>query len=329
MALPRRSGRRRYTLLVLVLAAVTLLTLDVRGFGPLASAQSGVRNVLSPLRTGVSAVFDPVTNAWRGAFNYDDLEAENAELRSQLDALEGAAITDANARAELDALNAQLGIGYLAEVETVVARVVGSEIGNFSEFSVEIDRGSSNGLAVGMPVVTDAGVVGKLVRVDRDRSLMQLISDPEFALGVRLVSSSKIGLGHGNGSDARTLIVDQGIAADVEVAVGEAAVTGGRASLFPPGIPVGLVTGVTLEPGAEQQTVLVSLTADVSNLDFVSIVLYDASAPTDEIGEEVPLPTLPTIPVAVETTVVDAADASADTSAGSTVEPAPSTEAAG
>ncbi len=325
MALPRRSGRRRYTLLVLVLAAVTLLTLDARGFGPLASAQSGVRNVLSPLRTGVSAIFNPFTDAWRGAFNYDDLEAENAALRSQLDALEGAAITDANARAELDALNAQLGIDYLAETETVVARVAGSELGNFSKFSVEIDRGSSTGLAVGMPVVTDAGVVGKLVRVDRDRSLVQLISDPEFAIGVRLVSSSKIGLGHGNGSDDRTLIVDQGIAADVEVAVGEAVVTGGRASLFPPGIPVGLVTAVTLELGAEQQTVLVSLTADVGNLDFVSVVLYDSTSTTGEIGEEAPLPTLPTIPVAVETTI----PGPAATGAGTSIESTPSTEAAG
>ncbi|NNE74949.1 MAG: rod shape-determining protein MreC, partial [Acidimicrobiales bacterium] len=296
MAVSRRGGRRRYILFALMLASVTLLTLDFRGFGPLASLQSGVRTVLNPLRSGAEAVFDPVGDAWRGATGYDDLQEENARLRALLDEIRGDAISEASARAELAELNALLGIEYLDEIPGQVARVIGGSAGNFESFTVELDRGSGDGIAVDMPVVTEAGLAGRVVRVDRSRSLVQLISDPDFSVGVRFANSGEVGLGHGNGDDQRTMLVDEGVSAESEVVVGEAVTTAGGRSRFPGGVPIGVVKQL-LGVSAAEQSVAVDLSVDVDNLDFVTVVLFDPDAvPDAEPLDQTPPDQTPTPP---------------------------------
>ncbi|MGI9600953.1 MAG: rod shape-determining protein MreC [Acidimicrobiales bacterium] len=285
MAVPRLGGRRRTTLLVLVLTAVSLLTLDFRGFGPLESVQEAARSVLNPLRDGASAAFDPVADAWNGITEFDDLEAENAELRARLEELEGLAITDAAASSELEELKRELDLEFLGDGQRVVARVVGGATGNFASFAVEIDKGSDDGLVEGQAVVTQAGLVGQLDRVDRTRSVVQLINDPEFTAAVRLSGSRDVGIGRGNGEDQRTFIVDQGIAIETEVVVGEAATTAGGRSRFPAGIPVGLVTAVEAADNQLERRIIVTLGADVDNLDFVSVITVAPTAPLEDDPE--------------------------------------------
>ena len=90
MALSRRIGRSRFTLVLLVLTSITLLTLDFRGFGPIDSARSGGAVGLRPGRRRRRASFRPVGNLWNGAFEYDDLERRRtSDLRAQVDDLQG------------------------------------------------------------------------------------------------------------------------------------------------------------------------------------------------------------------------------------------------
>ena len=87
MAVAQRSGRARYRLLLLILTAATLLTLDFRGFGPLETAQSRVRDVLEPVVSAVESVLGPVAEVWTVMFSYNDLRSENAALTEELDRL--------------------------------------------------------------------------------------------------------------------------------------------------------------------------------------------------------------------------------------------------
>src|SRR5688500_3787877 len=92
MALSRRSsrtGRSRFTLLLLVLTSITVLTLDFRGSGVVDDLRGAASTVFSPLGDGAASVAEPFTNAWNGAFGYDDLERENDRLREQIADLEG------------------------------------------------------------------------------------------------------------------------------------------------------------------------------------------------------------------------------------------------
>src|SRR3546814_7304608 len=82
---PRRSGRSRLTILLLVLTSVTVLTLDFRGVGFLGDARRAVGSALSPLQGAADFVATPFQNTWNGITTYDELSDENDALRTQLE----------------------------------------------------------------------------------------------------------------------------------------------------------------------------------------------------------------------------------------------------
>lgn len=263
-------GRARSRLLLLVLSAVTLLTLDFRSFGPLATAQRGLRAALAPLRDGTERVLQPVTDGARGLFDYGDLERENEKLREENAQLRGAQIQGEVDKETLKRLLAQSDIPYVGDYPRVVARVVAGSVGNFDEFSVEIDKGTDAGLEKDMPVVTSAGLVGRIVEVDKTRSRVQLITSPQFAVGVRVGQEISLAKGTGSGNPLRA----QGsIPIDAPVNVGDVVLTNGQdRSNFPPDIPVGRVRTVDRSSG----TVVLDIdpVANVGSVDFVAVVKF-------------------------------------------------------
>ena len=80
--------------------------------------------------------------------------------------------------------------------------------------------------------------------------MVQLATDPDFVVGVRLASSQDLGVGHGGGESDR-FIVDRGIELADPVKPGEAVLTSGLSnSVMPPDIPIGLVDKVTPDENA-------------------------------------------------------------------------------
>lgn len=273
MALPRRSGRARYRLALLVLTALTLLTLDFRSFGPLGTAQSGVRDLIAPVRSGVLTVVRPVGDAFHGVFDYGDLEAENRALRAELEEIRGAQLQGEAAIEELARMKADLAIPDLGGIPTAVARVTTGPAGNFEDHVVEIDKGSSSGLREGMAVLTSAGLVGKLVQVDGSRSVVQLVTDTDFAAGVLI--GGELALARGTGSDDE-LRAAEGLSRANPAAEGDPVQTTGGTSTFPAGIPVGRVSDKHEDTGTP--VITIDLAADVTNLDYVTVLLYEAGA---------------------------------------------------
>jgi rod shape-determining protein MreC len=281
MALSRRTsrtGRSRFTLLVLVLASVTILTLDFRGEGAVDDLRGAASTVFSPLADGAATVTEPFTNAWNGAFGYDDLERENERLQEQIEAMEGDAARAADANRQLDELAELEGIQRYTQLPSVTSRVVGGSITNF-EHNIQIDRGSDDGIAEGMPVVTGAGLVGRVVAVTGGRSTVQLITDPSFDLGVRLASTGEVGIAHGTG-DGEPLMIDAGIpvSLDQQIAEDEAVTTSGvDRSVFPPDIPVGTV--VATERAANQLSMVLTVEplADLDHPAYVRVLLWQAA----------------------------------------------------
>ena len=275
MAAQRSADRPRPTLLILLVAALTLLTLQFRGFQPLDAFQQGVRDILSPVRSLVDRMTDPVETAWNGIFGYEDLRMENDRLQVELARMRGRLLTDEADAELLDRLLHEVDIAY-ADLETVVVRILGTPPGNFSTHTIEVDKGSDDGLEEGMAVVTGAGLVGRLQQVDRSRSVVQLATHPDFRVGVRLVTSQDEGLVRGTGVDGLVRI-ESGIRTDAVVALDEVVVTSGGRSLFPADIPVGRV----LDPddGADYgRSITVGLAARLENLSFLNVL---ARSPDD------------------------------------------------
>jgi rod shape-determining protein MreC len=276
VALSRRTGRSRLTLALLVLTSLALLTLDFRDSGIVVSARRVAGNAFSPLRGVAETATEPFTNAWHGITGYGDLKDENEQLRQQIDDMEGEAVRDADAAEQLDALLEQLNIEWVGDIPTATARVVAGPASNFSH-TVEIDKGSDAGFKAGMPVVTGAGLVGRLVQVNAHRSTVQLITDPDFAVGVRLVPGDAPGTARGTGA-GEDLVVDTGLEADVEVAEGTALTTSGAdRSAFPASVPVGRVRSTQEGSGGLTLDLIVEPLADTEALSYVTVLLWEGS----------------------------------------------------
>lgn len=273
MAGPRR-GPRRLTLVVLVLLSITVLTLDLRGVGVIDSTRGGASTVFGPLRSGADWIGTPFRNTWNGIFNYSDVKEENVALRARVDELEGQKVTDADAAAQYPDLLELLDIPWLGNINTASARVVSRPASNFS-YVVDLDKGSEAGIKVGMPVVTGSGLVGRITLVTPGRSQVQLISDPDFKVGVRVVSTQELGTAQGRGQ-GRSLLVDTGIDPDLGVEDGAELTTSGTdRSTFPQSIPVAEVTGTRDESGGLVLKLLAEPYADLDSLSFVNVLLWE------------------------------------------------------
>ena len=292
MAVAQRSGRSRYRIVLLILTAVTLLTLDFRGYGPLETAQSRVRDVLEPVVSAVDVVLGPVAEVWTVMFSYNDLRSENDRLRSEVDRLSSADIRAAARQDALDRLLEATGVTYVDDVEQVTASVLRDSVGNFDDDVVSINVGHRDGVAPGMAVVTAAGFVGRVETVDTALSTVTTISNPNLVLGVRLLDTGDVGLGHGMAGDRTKFVVDTGLrwpeTGDLSElpGLGSSVVTA-AGSRYPANIPVGRVASVEPAEAGLVQLVTVDLAADVDDLGFVAVLLQ---VPVDEapVGPDSP-----------------------------------------
>jgi len=181
-----RLAQRRTTLVLLVLVSVTLITFDVRGSGVIDGARETAGDVFSPVRSVARTVFRPFENTWHGIFDYEDVKRQRDDLADQVEAQEGAAIAADAAVREMQALEALDKLPTLANVPEVTARVVSEPASNFDR-TVDINQGTDQGVQVGMPVITNGGLIGRIMKVYNNRSTVRLITDPNFSMAVKIV----------------------------------------------------------------------------------------------------------------------------------------------
>jgi rod shape-determining protein MreC len=268
---PPTGSRTRFV--ILVLASITLLTVGLRDAPVVREVREGASVVLNPVQGAVDTVTAPVRNAWHGVTDYDDLQRENDQLRAQVEAADANGVRASDAERQLSELSASLDLPWAGNVKTATARVVSGPRSNFSH-AVEIDKGTDDGVAVGMPVVTGAGLVGRVSQATGGSSTVELLTDPEFLVGVRLSTTGDLGTARGQGRHD-PLSVDSAISPSAKVPKGTGVVTSGvDRSAYPPGIPVGTVTATRQGSGGLALDLDVDPLVDVEQLSYVSIMLW-------------------------------------------------------
>lgn len=259
---------------LLVLTAVTLITLDQRGAGGgvIGSLRDAARDAIAPVQTAVDDVFRPVTDWWAGVTDSAALKSENARLRRDLAAARGTATNAASALRENEDLKRIAQLPFTYGIPTVTTQIVGASPGNF-ESSVELDKGRAAGIVPGQPVVAGDGLVGRVTRASQRRATVLLLTDPSSEVGVRLANSNSPGVARGRaGSDLLELdFVDP----DATVVPGELVVTAGlQNAVYPAGIPVARVVSVKKTPGDLSQTIRLRPLANVSRLEFLKVLKW-------------------------------------------------------
>lgn len=260
---------------MLAITAVAFMTLDARETGPFAGARSFAASATAPIRSGIRWVVSPIGSGWQGIAHYDDVQDENNELRARVAELEGALAQVPDDQDELRALREATKVEFADQYERVTGQVIADRQTGLERI-IEVNKGSDNGIAVGMPVVTANGLVGQIVSVSGGRSAVRVITDPRLDIGVISNRSRIVGVTSGDG-DGNNLVLDLlGNAAAQSLDRTRFETSGFDASPYPGGIPVGHLIeseggGISLRP-----------IADVEHLSFLTILLY---TPDSTAGE--------------------------------------------
>ncbi len=289
MALRNRTRRTRLLVVTLVSVSLLTITVDYRqgDSGPLASVGSAALAIIGPLQEAVSKVTHPIGNFFSTLTHLPSIRAEKERLLSQVADLQAqiaiVASNEDRVKELENLLQIQASLGK--NVRTTGALVIANGVSNF-EWTVSINKGSSDGLKIDMPVVvggvdtTTARLVGHVVKVSPDYSIVQLIIDPDSAVAGRLEQSRQTGILTGQGgSDLRMGLVD----ASTPVTPGELVTTAGyripgvASSLYPPGIVIGTVSRELDNPAALEKFVTVRPAVDFASLDYVLVVLSSGS----------------------------------------------------
>jgi len=283
MALQNRARSTRLLVVTLVSISLVTITVDYRegDSGPLASAGNTALALISPLQQVVSKVTHPIGNFFSTLVRLPSIRRENEDLKDRVATLEeqiNTATADLNRLHQLEGLlGLQESIG--PKVQTTAAQVISSGVSNF-EWTIEIDKGSDQGIGIDMPVVAPAGLVGHVVRVSANASVVQLIIDPDSAVAGRLDVTGKTGLLTGAGEqDMRMGLVDTttDVGPDERVVTAGYRIPGVATSLYPPNVLIGTVSRVLPDSAALEKFITVRPAVDFSTLDLVLVVLSDGT----------------------------------------------------
>lgn len=263
----RPPAPSRRLVILLVITAVALMTLDARASGPFGGIRRFAFSVVQPIRSVADYALSPLTGVWNGAVHYDDVVEENHRLRYRIAELEGQIGRLPAVEEELAQFLAANDLSYIADIPSVTAKVV-SDRDTEVERVIEIDRGHNHGVVEGQPVVTGHGLVGRVLLVQGDRSQIQLITDPRMYVGLINPQTRATGVANGAGS-GRSLVLDLSDASVALVSTGARFETSGfDRSPYPGGIPVGRMRIV------DDEVQLIPI-AELDRLGYVSVLLTE------------------------------------------------------
>jgi rod shape-determining protein MreC len=207
------------------------------------------------------------SNLWRNYFFLRGVRAENRELKQQIEHMRLEQVRLSEDAEQAHRLQQLLAFKEQVIAKTVPAQVIGSSGSDLSR-SIYIDKGSNDGIAADMAVITAGGIVGKVLRVYPSTSLVLMINDQTSGVGAMLEKSRLQGVLKGTPDGA---VILERVMSDEKVAPGDAVLSSGGDQIFPKGLPVGTVTKVS--PGREMfLNIQVKPAADLSRLEEVLVV---------------------------------------------------------
>ena len=277
-----KPGPKRSVWLVLfvVLFGHTLMvTLPAGGANETGIVRSLILDGLTPIEKLFDVTFYGIESFWSNYFALLDTRRENERLETELSELRMEMDQNREEVGEAARLRRLLNLEPLVNAERVVARVIGQDTTS-SRQTLTIDRGVSHGLHNNAPVVTPDGVVGRVIHTGRFSSIVQLVSDPESAVGVIAQSSRLQGLVRGDGSRYLELeYIDE----HIELLPGEELITSGTDQIYPKGLPLGIVAANGPDRSL-MKTARVDPAADLGRLEEVLCLI--APAGTTQLRDE-------------------------------------------
>ena len=293
----KNSERKIWALIFVLVSVFCIVFFAARGRFNAPLAGGAVSFVLSPFQRVVSWVGDKFVNITSGVYDVVYVYEQNKMLREEV-----AQLREQNTQAiEFTAENERLRkiLDYkraTTQFDLLAARVIGRESATWSE-SIIINRGTMDGVADNMTVVTPNGLVGHITEAGLNSAKVQLILDPRSAVGtlVQRPQSRVTGILTGDISNP-TMPKMTNIPKTADVVDGDVIVTSGFGGIYPKGIVVGLVTELVNEPGGLLKYAVVETAVDFQRLEDVAVIIESREAPPAPLAPPVQTPGTETNP---------------------------------
>lgn len=273
-------------LVVCVVASIALFTVSCRTGedGPLGVVRGAFQTVTSPVRYLGATVSAPVqglgnifTNLTADQATLSELQQENDELRARNVELEESEQTAQRLQSLLDLRDAN-------SLQSTAARIISGASDSWSA-TVTIDKGTSSGLSVGMPVTSSSGVIGQIIECGATTSTVRLLTDENSSISAMVQSSRAQGMLEGSATGEVSLTL---VRTSQDVSVGDVVITSGLGGVFPKGLPIGQVTSVEKNPGDLYLDIVVELYARTESSEEVLVITSlseGQQASADDIAE--------------------------------------------
>ena len=208
--------------------------------------------------------------AWSNTVNeYTNLRQVNAELAQENELLNNRLTQLLQNRPPAPAMY-QADSVFADRFKFTVAKVVNNTTQLANNY-ITIDKGTDDGIHPGMGVISPTGVVGKVKICNQHFSIITSILHSEYLVSSQLVKAGEIGSAKWDGVDPN-LIKLEDIPSHKPVSKGDSVVTSGFNLTFPPGILVGRVRSVGIQPNQTFHDITLDLATNFSNLAFVYVV---------------------------------------------------------
>lgn len=261
------GNRSPRTVAIIGSLSITLAIIALSLLGTLAPAESAGRTPL----TFLEGIFGGFSSSLEGTTTelaeIRGLRQRNTELEEAVIALQSEVAELREYRSDYDRLASLVNYTTREDWRYVSADVIGRD--TTSVQAIHINRGARNGVAVGDPVVSQAGLVGRVTQVSATGAEVLLITDPNSSVHARVQSTRDNGLVQGTISGDLVLSF-----LDIEsnIRPGDLVVSSGETQAFPADIVIGQITGVSLTDDELFQQAAISSLVDVDRLEIVLVI---------------------------------------------------------
>jgi rod shape-determining protein MreC len=260
---------------ILLLSNLVIMAVDARESGSRQRLlRVWVQALASPAQSISSGASGAGTNFIRQIINFRSTANENERLKQELSNAELELRNARQAAAENERLKSLLNLKEQTGYDQVSARVIARDSSVWFN-TITIDRGSSSGVALNMPVVTAGGIVGRVIAMSPWTAQVMMITDEKAAAGAivgQLGGSGALGSVRGLGTTG--LIEMRYVSGLQKVEVGDYILTTGQDGIYPPGLNVGEVVQVKSGTATQPHQILIKPGAKLDQLEEVAVLLY-------------------------------------------------------
>ena len=230
----------------------------------------------SPLQSASSKASGATSGFFQEIWNFRSTAAENEQLKQRLTQAEQELNVARAAAVENERLKAMLSLNEQSDIQSVPARVIARDASVWFN-TITINRGTSSGIAVNMPVITAGGIVGRVITVSPWASQVMLITDEKAGAGAvvgQLGQSGALGSVRGRADLGVAMIEMRYVSGLEKVEVNDVVMTTGQDGIYPPGLNVGRVVDVKSGTATQAHQILIQPGAQLDHLEEVAVLLY-------------------------------------------------------